>query len=118
MDAFDRARSYGVHMNENLSVDEVAALREQVNHDIEVDWNDPTLKTITRFRIIGCSGYYPYWDVSYCYGQLKDGTHVRVHLPFYRLPRNWKPAVLEAAKRDGVYAKGIGIFDNVSQLWG
>ena len=79
-----------------------------------VPWNIKGLR-ITRFRLLSDPGF-PVWDVSYCHGQL-DGEPVDVELPFFQLPkRGWRKAVVEYAKRDGVYAKGIGIFENVSTL--
>ena len=49
--------------------------------------------------------------------RLQDGTLVRVDLPFHQLPkRTWKSAIIEAAKRDRVFAKGLDIFNAVSTL--
>ena len=77
-----------------------------------VDWTVKGLY-ITRLRLIGDGGVL---DVSYCYGQL-DGKPVRVNLPFDQLPlRGHKRAIVEFAKRDKVYAQGLGVFDNISIL--
>ncbi len=79
-----------------------------------VDWDHPGLK-VTRLRLLSDPGI-PFWDVSYCDGQL-DGYHVKVGLPFSQLPkRQFLKAIVEYAKRDGVYAKGIGILDAISTL--
>jgi hypothetical protein len=79
-------------------------------------WSDKRLAQITRLRLVSDPGF-PYWDVSYIHGILKDGTPVRVQNPFDQLPkRGLKGAILEQAKRDGVYAKGLGVFDNISTL--
>lgn len=79
-----------------------------------VDWRTKGLY-VTRLRLLSDPGY-PYWDVSYCHGVL-DGKHVDVQLPFSELPkRGMKAAIIAEAKRDGVYAKGIGILDNISTL--
>lgn len=120
MDAIDRARSYGVRMDESLDSAGIAEMRESVNHSESVQWNDPELKRVLRLRLIGCCREYPFWDVSYCYGELKDGTRVRVDLPDHRLNRNWKAHLIALAKRDGVFAKGLGILDEdvVSRLYG
>ena len=81
-----------------------------------VDWTDKRLAKITRLRLLSDPGY-PAWDVSYCYGQLRDGSNVHVDLPFRQLPkRGVVAAILKYAKRDKVYAKGLGIFDNISRL--
>lgn len=80
-----------------------------------VDWTHPGLK-ITRLRLLSDPGH-PVWDVSYCHGIL-DGKHVAVGLPFSTLPkRAVARTIIEYAKRDKVYAKGIGILDCVSKLW-
>jgi len=84
---------------------------------ITVDWTDRDLSRITRLRLLTEPGY-PLYDVSYCWGVLRDGTKVRVRLPFHRLPRkNMRGAIIEAAKQDRVYARGLGLFDALSILW-
>ena len=116
-----RAARYGVRMAESLSTDEIAALRESVDHSVMVAWTDPELVKILRLRLIGYSRRdYPWWDVSYCYGQLRDGTRCLVRLPFNRLDHPWQKAIIRYAQKDGVYLKRMGVFDGdtVSQLWG
>lgn len=79
---------------------------------------DPKLTKVTRLRLLSDPGF-PFWDVSYCYGELKDGSAVRVSLPFHQLPKGkgrLNGAIIEAAKADGVYAKRLGIFDVISTL--
>jgi hypothetical protein len=79
-----------------------------------VDWTEPGLY-VTRLRLISDPGF-PMWDVSYCHGIL-NGQPVNVQLPFYQLPkRGLTRAIVEAAKRDRVYARGLGILDNISTL--
>jgi hypothetical protein len=40
-----------------------------------------------------------------------------VELPFSQLPkRNFKHAIVLHAQRDGVYAKGLGVFEAISTL--
>lgn len=80
-----------------------------------VDWSTPGLK-VTRLRLLTDPGF-PVWDVSYCHGEL-NGEDVRVLLPFSQIPkRGVTKFIVEHAKRDGVYAKGIGILDSISKLW-
>ena len=80
-----------------------------------VCWTTKGLK-ITRFRVVSDPGF-PAWDVSYCTGTLADGTKVWVELPFSQIPkRSWKTFIVNEAKREGVYAKGLGIFEAVSAL--
>lgn len=108
----DVAARYGVQVHDTLTVGETRALRESVDHGRTVYWSDPTLRKILRFRIIGACREFPFWDVSYCYGELEDGSRVLVTLPFHQLPqRGWRGKVIEYAKRDNVFAKGLGIFD-------
>jgi hypothetical protein len=79
--------------------------------DGEVYWADPSLAKITRLRLLSDPGF-PYWDVSYCYGIRKDGTECRVSLPFHQLnKRRWKSEIVEWARKDGIYALGLGLFD-------
>ena len=79
-----------------------------------VDWTTPGLK-VTRLRLVSDPGF-PFWDVSYCHGVL-NGKDVDVQLPFGQLPkRGLSRAIVEAAKADGVYARGLGILDAVSTL--
>lgn len=88
-----------------------------------LDWNDPDLKRVTRLRLLSDFGF-PMWDVSYCHGINQKGERVNVYLPFDQLPRGktkaGKGAMLSAllwyAKRDKVYAKGLGILDCISTL--
>ena len=84
-------------------------------HNNVVYWTEPGLY-ITRLRLLSDPGF-PWWDISYCHGVLPSGEKVRVQLPFDQLPkRAVSRTIVEAAKRDGVYARGIGILDNISTL--
>lgn len=82
-----------------------------------VDWTDPNLKRVTRLRLLSDPGF-PMWDVSYCFGEMKDGRCVRVQLPFDQLPKGGRlqRTIIEYAKRDKVYAKGLGILQAISTL--
>jgi hypothetical protein len=81
-----------------------------------VDWTEQHLR-ITRLRLLSDRGF-PAWDVSYCHGVLcHTGELVRVSLPFSQLPkRGFKRAIVEHAKRDGLYAHGLGVLSNISTL--
>lgn len=75
----------------------------------EVSWTTPGLK-VTRLRLLSDPGF-PVWDVSYCHGML-DGLYVDVELPFSQLPKKAIVAtILKHARREKVYAKGLGILD-------
>lgn len=77
-----------------------------------VSLEDKDLVKITRLRLIGCSWEYPFWDVSYCYGELKDGKTVRVDLGEYRIRKNYKQHLVEIAKKAGRFGKGMGLLDD------
>jgi len=77
----------------------------------KVHWDNKDLKKITRLRLLGDIGF-PFYDVSYCNGVLKNGQLCDVILPFSQLPKKkLQKAIIEQAKKDKVYAKGLGLFD-------
>jgi hypothetical protein len=79
-----------------------------------VPWTRRHLR-VTRLRLVSEPGV-ANWDVSYCTGRL-HGIAVAVQLPFHKLPKEgYTRAIVEYAKKDGVFAKGIGILDNISLL--
>jgi hypothetical protein len=81
-----------------------------------LDWSDKRLAKITRLRLLSDFDC-PFWDVSYCWGELADGTTVRVRVPFWQLgKRTWKTEIINEARHAGVYAKGLGLFDAVSMI--
>lgn len=84
---------------------------------IDVDLTDKELAKITRLRLISDPGF-PVWDVSYCHGELKDGTKVRVQLPRHQFKKKWlKNDLVSMCKEAGVFAKGLGLLndDNISK---
>lgn len=86
----------------------------QVDRSVRVDWNTPGLR-VTRLRLVSDPGF-PFWDVSYCHGEL-GGKIVQVGLPFSQLPkRGIRQEIVKWAQREVVYAKGLGILDNISTL--
>jgi len=82
MDAHTTAQRYELDLQDGLETFEVDALRDRVEFGMMVSWNDQQLRRIVRFRLIGCSWEFPFWDVSYCWGELMDGTVCQVSLPF------------------------------------
>lgn len=77
---------------------------------------------VTRVRVLTERVFGSYlFDTSYVHATLPDGTIVRVRVEVENLiPRNrYKGALIDWAKREGVYAKGIGLLDegNWSILW-
>ena len=88
-----------------------------VDRSETVGLNDPRLAQITRLRLLTDRDF-PYWDLSYCHGRLKDGTEVRVSLPEGQFRKsNLRGDLLAMCKRAGVYGKGLGIFDALSQVY-
>lgn len=103
-------------VRETNGLDNPAAYHDEFTHKIEraVDWTTPGLR-VTRLRLLTDPGF-PMWDVSYCHGMIGDEP-VRVVLPFGQLPKGRvSSAIIEHAKRDGVYAKRLGILDAISTL--
>ena len=89
--------------------DEVSS---KIKRTVRLD--DPGLH-VCRLRLLSDPGF-PVWDVSYCHGTL-NGEPVNVGLPFNQLPkRGMRRAIVQHAKRDGVYAHGLGILMNISTL--
>jgi len=103
-------------INNNYGVSETNPLiGEHPDWDEIVDLNDSRLRRITRLRLISDPGF-PYWDVSYCYGELSDGTPVRVEIGGSQFRRgrgapSLTSQLVALAKSQGVYAKGIGLID-------
>jgi len=116
----DYRTRYGAKETNGLEAGEQTAWLDAIQEggNQTVYWSDPQLKKVTRLRLLSDPGF-PFWDVSYCYGELKDGSACRVSLPFHQLPKGKggiNRAIIDAAKRDGVYAKGLGIFEVISTL--
>jgi hypothetical protein len=109
---------YGV--NEKFGCTETNGLSDGAKYHADfresrmVDWTEPGLR-ITRLRLLSDPGY-PFWDVSYCHGMIGN-ERVSVSVPFSDLPKaNRNGAIIEAAKRDGVNAKMLGVFSAISTL--
>tara|TARA_R100000655_G_scaffold108946_3_gene162109 strand:- start:2889 stop:3152 length:264 start_codon:yes stop_codon:yes gene_type:complete len=81
-----------------------------------LEWNEKDLKEITRLRLVSDVGH-PCWDISYCWGIDTDGNKVRVILPFEQVRKgkgNIHKTIIEHAKKDKVFAKGLNIFNVIS----
>ena len=93
-----------------------AAYHENRRDAITVYWNDPDLVKITRLRLISDPGF-PFWDVSYAHGVMKNGDAADVQLPFSQLSKRqmWKE-IYEAGTADGVYVKRILDASAISKL--
>lgn len=109
----DAAARYGVREDNPLALAPYTS--EEVDYTETVQLSDPRLVRIDRLRLLGDSdGWaYPFLDLSYCWGTLRDGRHVPVQLPISRFPkRGLKKALVEMAKAEGVFAKGLGLLDD------
>ena len=92
----------------------------QQSADEVVDLADKRLARITRLRLVTDRDF-PMWDLSYCYGTLKDGSAVRVRLPQSQFPKQGlNQSLVEMCKAVNVFGKGLGIFDPevISKLYG
>jgi hypothetical protein len=102
--------NYGVRETNGLN----GAKHPDMDYNFKVDWATKGLY-VTRLRLVSDRGF-PMWNVSYCYGEL-NGEMVRIRLPFHELRKGRMATdIIEAAKRAGVYAKRLGILDNISTL--
>lgn len=98
-------------METNPLTDEHKSIREAIDHSDAVDLGDPRLARIVRLRVLSDPGF-PYWDLSYCYGVLQDGTYVRVQLPRHQFRKSrLRGELIEMCREAGVYGKGLGILD-------
>lgn len=107
-------------MPETNTINEaIKATREAIDHQEPVHLTDPRLAKVTRLRLITDPGF-PMWDLSYCYGELKDGTPVYVQLPWHQFSRRGlKNDLIQMCRESGLYAKGLGLLDDsvISLLW-
>lgn len=111
--ANDRAARYGVQETNPLGLS--SHTHETVNWELgDIQLSDPRLISINRLRLLTEPGY-PYYDVSYCYGTLADGTHVRVDIGTTHLGRRTiKSELIQLAKDAGRFAKGMGLLDEAN----
>jgi hypothetical protein len=108
------AAAYGV-VNTNPMTEQLAEYRDKIDYSRRVQLTDKDLVRITRLRLLGDPGPYafPFFDVSYCYGELADGTVVDVQLPQWQFPkRGVRRHITDMCRKAGVYGKGLGIIDD------
>lgn len=114
----DRAARYGVQESNPVWMGEYD--HTDINYDVYCHLSDPDLVKVDRIRLL-TEGGYPYYDISYVWGTLKDGTHVRVsvdeqHLPRVRPGKSLNSILVDWASKYGRHAKRLGMFDAVSLL--
>jgi len=108
--SMDLAVNYGVNETNPLWVSE--SNHKNVDFNEYVTLGDPRLERITRLRLLTEPGY-PYFDISYVYGVLKDGTHVRISgAPMHLGRKTIKRDLIAWAKEEKAYAKGLGLLDD------
>ena len=84
-------------------------------------WAQPAFKRFIRVRLISDPGF-PFWDVSYAFGEWIDGSITRIHdIPGEGAcsqlgKRTWKTSAVREAKRWNVFLKSKGFFDSISTL--
>ena len=77
--------------------------------DDVISWDSDQLEVITLLDLSKVNDAYM---VRQCTGRLKNGHVVMVSLPFIWLPLyGLRQAIVKEAKKAGVYAKGLKIFD-------
>jgi hypothetical protein len=112
-----RAASYGAYQTNPLSEDDLRA-RDAIDYSApETALSDRRLVKITRLRLLTDAGC-PWYDVSYCYGELSDGTPVRVWLGDGQISKGGKfglkGRLVELARNAGRNAKALGLLDDYS----
>lgn len=108
---------YGVREANNIA--DAAYTSSDVDYsEGNVPLSDPELVSIDRIRLLTEPGF-PLYDLSYCWGTLRDGRHVRVDLGRYQFARarggqgkSLKGQLIECAREAGVNAKALGMLSD------
>jgi len=102
-------KRYGVLESNGMEPGEIDTWLDRLEGEEDLD--SPDLARITRLRVLSDPGF-PYWDLSYCYGQRKDGTHCRVNLPRHQFrKRTFMQDLVDMCRDSGVFGKALGLFD-------
>ncbi len=107
---YDTAIRYGVDFTGTLVY---GTYHELVDHtDQYTLWDvQQAGGKITRLRLLSDYGC-PFWDISYCHATLPDGRIVPVQVTSNTIwKKSIKGSLIEWAKLEGVFAKGIGLLD-------
>lgn len=84
---------------------------------VTVKWTDKRLARITRLRLIKPTWEdqrfgFRYYDVSYCYGTLKDGQTARVIFnEQLKVNENIQVQLVALGRKNNVYVKGLGLLE-------
>ena len=106
------ANRYGVRNSNTVSLPEWNDFLDSVNHKDIRGLDDPELVRIVRLRLV-TTWDFPFWDISYCYGQLRNGRFVRVSLGTNQLHKEYggyRAHLIEIFKKARRYAKGMEVF--------
>lgn len=109
-----KANRFGVQATNVVDPAAWLAFLDSVDHADTRNLRDQDLVRIVRLRLLTDSGF-PWWDISYCYGQLRDGRFVHVNLGHGQLRKangGYKANLIEIFKEAGRFAKGMGVFDD------
>ena len=89
---------------------------ENNNVKRKVYWNNKELEKILTLKLVS-SAKDALWQVEYCFGILKNDEAVIVELPFTELKKgNIKGQIVDFARDENVFAKGIDIFNSISTV--
>jgi hypothetical protein len=107
---------YGVREDNNIA--DAQYTHEAVDYsEGNVPLSDPRLVRIDRIRLLTDPGC-PFYDLSYCWGTLRDGRHVRVDLGRYQFARSrggqgksLKGQLVECAREAKRHAHGLHMLD-------
>src|SRR4051794_9789858 len=107
----DYAR-YGVREDNNIA--DAAYTAKDVDYsEGNVPLSDPDLVRVDRIRLLTDRDC-PFYDLSYCWGTLRDGRHVRVDLGKSQFARSRggqgksiKQQLVECARAAGRHAHGL-----------
>ncbi|UKD50925.1 hypothetical protein L3Q65_01115 (plasmid) [Amycolatopsis sp. FU40] len=109
---------YGVQETNPIDAD-AYAVRDSIDHSrAPVPLENPDLVKILRLRLLGESDF-PFMDVSYCYGEMRDGTRVRVEIGASQLRKRYTSHLIELAADAGRDAESMNLLndDVISVLW-
>ena len=106
------SNEYGVF--ESNGIDAVPEHIRNAKRTRYVSLTDPDLARVDRLRLVS-DWDFPWWDISYCWGTMRDGEAVRVDMEGIEITRgkgkSIQRQIVEHCDRYGVYAKGLGLLD-------
>lgn len=111
--SLDAALDRRALVNETNNIAEFDYTSDNVDYsEGPVSLKDERLVSVDRIRLLTDPGF-PRYDISYVWGTLKDGRHVRIadwELGTIVKGRPIGSQLFAACKKLGVYGKGLGMF--------